>query len=58
LTRICEAAYQAVEACKDETDDRLRAALFLQLPSKRLYPTYYIEIKQPIAMNIIKVNRP
>lgn len=27
---------------------------FLKLPSKRLYPDYYEEIKNPIAMNIIK----
>lgn len=27
---------------------------FLKLPSKRLYPDYYQEIKQPIALNMIK----
>lgn len=27
---------------------------FLKLPPKRLYPDYYEEIKQPIAMNVIK----
>ncbi|KAI8621064.1 hypothetical protein BC830DRAFT_1164051 [Chytriomyces sp. MP71] len=35
-------------------DGRNLAALFLSLPSKAMYPDYYILIKHPIALNIMQ----
>ncbi|KAK9760993.1 ATP-dependent DNA helicase Snf21 [Basidiobolus ranarum] len=55
MTRLFQQLYDTVENCIDpEEDDRQRCLLFLELPSKKIYPQYYIMIQQPIAMNIIK----
>ncbi|KAK9688607.1 ATP-dependent DNA helicase Snf21, partial [Basidiobolus ranarum] len=55
MTHLFQQLYDVVENCIDpEEDDRQRCLLFLELPSKKIYPQYYIMIQQPIAMNIIK----
>ncbi|KAI9309998.1 SNF2 family N-terminal domain-containing protein [Dichotomocladium elegans] len=57
MTRIFEQCYMAVEDSVDvdeDGDERQRCELFMDLVSKREYPTYYIMIKNPISMNMIK----
>ncbi|KAJ1661086.1 ATP-dependent DNA helicase Snf21 [Dispira simplex] len=54
LTHVFEQAYEAILNCTDPADGRLRSELFLELPSKRIYPQYYIIIRKPIAMNMIR----
>ncbi|KAJ1746419.1 ATP-dependent DNA helicase Snf21, partial [Coemansia sp. RSA 990] len=56
LEGIFEAAFQAVEASTDPEYGRRHCDLFLELPSKRDYPDYYVIIKQPIAMKNIRRN--
>jgi len=34
---------------------RRRCELFLEIPSKKLYPDYYVLIETPIALDIINV---
>jgi ATP-dependent helicase STH1/SNF2 len=36
------------------SEPRQRAFLFLDLPSKKMYPQYYVMIAKPIALDIIK----
>ncbi|ODQ66773.1 hypothetical protein NADFUDRAFT_33521 [Nadsonia fulvescens var. elongata DSM 6958] len=45
--------YEQVLKVKDKSG-RSRIDLFMELPSKRLYPDYYLLIKNPIACDIIK----
>lgn len=52
MTRLFEACYKQVEDCKAE-DGRRRCELFLEIPSKKLYPDYYVLIETPIALDII-----
>jgi len=52
MTRLFEACYKQVENCKAE-DGRRRCELFLEIPSKKLYPDYYVLIEKPIALDII-----
>ncbi|KAL6600669.1 SNF2 family N-terminal domain-containing protein [Neocallimastix sp. 'constans'] len=52
MTRLFEACYNQVENSKDE-DGRRRCELFLEVPSKKQYPDYYILIEKPIALDII-----
>ncbi|KAJ1982250.1 ATP-dependent DNA helicase Snf21 [Dimargaris verticillata] len=54
LTRVFETCYDAVFNCTDPADGRLRSDLFIELPSKRMYPEYYVLIRQPIAMSQIR----
>ncbi|KAK9709853.1 ATP-dependent DNA helicase Snf21 [Basidiobolus ranarum] len=55
MTQIFQQLYDVVEQCVDpEDDNRQRCLLFNELPSKKIYPQYYIMIQQPIALNIIK----
>ncbi|KAJ1963043.1 ATP-dependent DNA helicase Snf21, partial [Dispira parvispora] len=54
LTHVFEQAYEAVLNCADPADGRLRSELFLELPSKRIYPQYYVIIRKPIAMSMIR----
>ncbi|KAK9767946.1 ATP-dependent DNA helicase Snf21 [Basidiobolus ranarum] len=55
LDHLFQELYSAVEDCVDpEEDNRQRCLLFLELPSKKMYPQYYTMIKQPIAMDIIR----
>ncbi|KAK9721803.1 ATP-dependent DNA helicase Snf21 [Basidiobolus ranarum] len=55
LRRTMEDLYTTVEDCTDPADgSRKRSLLFMELPSKKIYPQYYSMISQPIAMNIIK----
>ncbi|KAJ2194750.1 ATP-dependent DNA helicase Snf21, partial [Coemansia sp. RSA 522] len=46
----------AVEASVDPEYGRRHCDLFLDLPSKRDYPDYYVIIRQPIAMKTIRRN--
>lgn len=52
MKSIFQECYKAVENSYD--GDRSRALLFLQLPSKKIYPQYYIMIAKPISMAQIK----
>jgi len=52
MTRLFEACFKQVENCKAE-DGRRRCELFLEIPSKKLYPDYYVLIETPIALDII-----
>jgi ATP-dependent helicase STH1/SNF2 len=52
MTRLFEACYKQVENSKDK-DGRRRCLLFLEIPSKKLYPDYYVIIETPIALDII-----
>ncbi|ORY08109.1 hypothetical protein K493DRAFT_343669 [Basidiobolus meristosporus CBS 931.73] len=55
LGSLLQELYAVVENCVDpEEDNRQRCLLFLELPSKKMYPQYYTMIKQPIAMDIIR----
>ncbi|KAJ1727639.1 ATP-dependent DNA helicase Snf21, partial [Coemansia biformis] len=56
LDGIFEAAFAAVEACADPEYGRRRCDLFLELPSRRDYPDYYVIIRTPIAMKAIRRN--
>ncbi|KAJ2787761.1 ATP-dependent DNA helicase Snf21 [Coemansia interrupta] len=56
LDEIFEAAFAAVEACVDPEYGHRRCDLFLELPSRRDYPDYYVIIRQPIAMKNIRRN--
>ncbi|KAJ1890689.1 ATP-dependent DNA helicase Snf21, partial [Kickxella alabastrina] len=56
MDEIFEASFAAVEACVDEEYGRRRCDLFLELPSRRDYPDYYVIIRQPIAMKNIRRN--
>ncbi|KAJ1974753.1 ATP-dependent DNA helicase Snf21 [Dimargaris xerosporica] len=54
LTQVFESCYDAVFNCTDPADGRMRSDLFIELPSKRMYPDYYVLIRQPIAMSQIR----
>ncbi|KAJ1958911.1 ATP-dependent DNA helicase Snf21, partial [Dipsacomyces acuminosporus] len=54
LEAVFDAAFKAAEACLDPEYGRRRCDLFLDLPSKRDYPDYYMIIRQPIAMKTIR----
>ncbi|CEP10281.1 hypothetical protein [Parasitella parasitica] len=57
LTEIFEACYKVVEeSIEFEGEDfyRQRCRLFMDLVDKKEYPDYYILIKNPISMNMIK----
>ncbi|KAJ2557536.1 ATP-dependent DNA helicase Snf21, partial [Coemansia sp. RSA 1933] len=56
LAEIFDAAFAAVEACVNSEFGHRRCDLFLELPSKRDYPDYYVIIRQPIAMKAIRRN--
>lgn len=53
LQVILNKAYDAMMDLKDEESGRAKIDLFLEVPSKRLYPDYYVLIKEPIACDII-----
>ncbi|KAL1920244.1 uncharacterized protein VTP21DRAFT_1390 [Calcarisporiella thermophila] len=54
MTRLFEKLYKVVEDLEDENHEgRKRCELFLELPSKKIYPQYYVIIQRPIAMDII-----
>ncbi|ORX71159.1 hypothetical protein DL89DRAFT_274414 [Linderina pennispora] len=54
LNGVFEASFKAVEACIDPEYQRRRCDLFLEVPSKRDYPDYYMIIRHPIAMKNIR----
>ncbi|KAJ2754990.1 ATP-dependent DNA helicase Snf21 [Coemansia pectinata] len=56
LDEVFEQSFKAVEACIDEEYERRRCDLFLDLPSRRDYPDYYVIIRHPIAMKAIRRN--
>ncbi|KAJ2021899.1 ATP-dependent DNA helicase Snf21 [Coemansia sp. S610] len=56
LDEVFEQAFKAVEACVEEEYERRRCDLFLDLPSRRDYPDYYVIIRHPIAMKTIRRN--
>ncbi|KAJ2082487.1 ATP-dependent DNA helicase Snf21, partial [Coemansia sp. S100] len=56
MDEVFEQSFKAVEACVDEEYERRRCDLFLDLPSRRNYPDYYVIIRQPIAMKTIRRN--
>ncbi|KAJ2356705.1 ATP-dependent DNA helicase Snf21, partial [Coemansia sp. RSA 2611] len=56
LNEVFEQAFKAVEACVEEEYERRRCDLFLDLPSRRDYPDYYVIIRHPIAMKTIRHN--
>lgn len=47
---------KAVEALKEQGTQRVVAAEFQKLPSRKLYPDYYQLIKKPIALSLIHTN--
>ncbi|KAJ2333927.1 ATP-dependent DNA helicase Snf21 [Coemansia sp. RSA 2671] len=56
LDEVFEQAFKAVEACVEAECGRRRCDLFLDLPSRRDYPDYYVIIRHPIAMKTIRRN--
>ncbi|CAG8499092.1 1292_t:CDS:10 [Paraglomus occultum] len=56
MTQIFTQCYDLVTNCMDESEGepRQRAYLFIELPSKKVYPQYYVMIAKPIALDIIK----
>ncbi|KAJ2493239.1 ATP-dependent DNA helicase Snf21 [Coemansia sp. RSA 2050] len=56
LDEVFEQSFKAVEACVEEEYERRRCDLFLDLPSRRDYPDYYVIIRHPIAMKTIRRN--
>jgi ATP-dependent helicase STH1/SNF2 len=53
LTEDSMRLYDTVLNCVD-AKGRHRADIFLELPSKRLYPDYYMLISNPLSLDIIK----
>ncbi|KAJ2357646.1 ATP-dependent DNA helicase Snf21 [Coemansia sp. RSA 2618] len=51
---IFEALFKVVEASVDAEHGRRHCDLFLELPSKRNYPDYYVIVRQPIAIKTIR----
>ncbi|KAI8370678.1 uncharacterized protein BYT42DRAFT_98580 [Radiomyces spectabilis] len=51
----CKQLYKELQKLKDDSGDHLVTELFQQLPPRRQYPDYYEVIKQPIALNGIKI---
>ncbi|KAG0128409.1 hypothetical protein HOY82DRAFT_489145 [Tuber indicum] len=47
---------KALRKLKDESDGRLRISTFEKLPEKKEFPEYFQEIKDPIALDIIRKN--
>ncbi|KAJ2161476.1 ATP-dependent DNA helicase Snf21 [Coemansia sp. RSA 552] len=56
LNGIFDAAFAVVESSVDPEYNREHCQLFLELPSKRDYPDYYVIIRHPIAMKTIRRN--
>ncbi|KAJ2796886.1 ATP-dependent DNA helicase Snf21, partial [Coemansia helicoidea] len=56
LDAAFDAAFAAVEACTDPEHGRRRCDLFLELPNRRDYPDYYVIIRHPIAIKVIRRN--
>ncbi|QSL66664.1 hypothetical protein MERGE_001048 [Pneumocystis wakefieldiae] len=54
LKDILQKCYDAVISSVDSETNHSRSEMFLELPNKRIYPDYYMLIKNPIAMNKIK----
>lgn len=54
LTNQMKTLYDLVLSAEDpEEPGRLPVEIFLELPSKKLYPDYYILIKTPVACDVI-----
>ncbi|EPY50243.1 ATP-dependent DNA helicase Snf21 [Schizosaccharomyces cryophilus OY26] len=53
LRRICLEIYNAAYELKDEHGRPINS-MFLEVPSKKLYPDYYLIIKTPIALDSIR----
>ncbi|KAF9400225.1 hypothetical protein BGZ94_005522, partial [Podila epigama] len=43
-----------LEALTDKSSGRLLSDLFMELPDREEYPDYYLTIKNPIALDIIR----
>lgn len=54
LTETMRIIYDHVTNLEEEGTGRRRIDIFLTLPSKRLYPDYYVLIKNPIACDVIQ----
>lgn len=54
LTNKMRTIYEHVTSVIEPETGHPRIELFLQLPSKRLYPDYYVLIKNPIACDVIQ----
>ncbi|EMR10860.1 hypothetical protein PNEG_01006 [Pneumocystis murina B123] len=54
LKDIFQKCYDAVISSVDSETNHSRSEMFLELPNKRIYPDYYMLIKNPIALNKIK----
>ncbi|KTW30206.1 hypothetical protein T552_00684 [Pneumocystis carinii B80] len=54
LKDIFQKCYDAIISSVDSETNHSRSEMFLELPNKRIYPDYYILIKNPIALNKIK----
>jgi ATP-dependent helicase STH1/SNF2 len=54
LRTIFRSAYDTIVESEEEETGRRRADLFLELPSKKFYPDYYILTKEPIALDKIR----
>lgn len=54
LTNKMRTIYDHVTSGIEPESGRRRIDLFLELPSKRIYPDYYVLIKNPIACDVIQ----
>lgn len=54
LTEKMKTIYDHLTTVYEEGTGRRRIDIFLELPSKRFYPDYYILIKNPIACDVIQ----
>lgn len=43
-----------ITALTDETDGHNLSDIFIKLPSRKLYPDYYLIIKKPVSINQVK----
>lgn len=50
----CLALYEEIMLLKDENDGHDIHAIFLKLPSRKLYPDYYQIIKEPVALQPLR----
>ena len=54
FTSKCLSVIDEITALIDETDGHNLSDIFIKLPSRKLYPDYYLIIKKPVSINQVK----
>lgn len=50
----CLGVIDEITALTDENDGHNLSDIFIKLPSRKLYPDYYLIIKKPVSINQVK----